>query len=282
MRRPWKPAFYNPGPMSFTPNGRVTALIRVHPGLVRLRVRPDGRPLDWQAGQYTFLGLHGDRQPYSISSPILAADGHSLLAADDPELEFYVRTDDGTLGPALGTLKSGDPLEVGPEVAGHCTLGDISLDVDVLLCATGTGEAPHNAMIAELLRRGQKGRIGAVVSCRLEEDLAYREIHHRLAEKYANYSYLAFATREGSHAGRHIQDLLTDGTLARLTGVRLASGAVHVFLCGNSAMVGRPTREDGRWVYPSGPGLTELLVTDHGLRPQGPDGAFDIHFERYD
>ena len=268
--------------MSFAPNASVTALIRVHPGLVRLRVRPDDRPLDWQAGQYTFLGLNGERRPYSISSSILAADGHSLQTADDPELEFYLRTDDGALGAALGNLQPGDPLEVGPEVAGGCTLGDIPLDADVLLCATGTGEAPHNAILTELLRRGQKGRIVAVVSCRLEEDLAYRDIHCRLADKYPNYHYLAFATREGSHAGRHIQDLLKDGTLARLTGLHLESGAIHVFLCGNSAMVGRPKREDGRWIYPSGSGLTELLVTGHGLRPPGSDGPGDIHFERYD
>ncbi|MCZ6600858.1 MAG: hypothetical protein O7A07_08445 [Acidobacteria bacterium] len=268
--------------MAFTPNGCVTALIRVHPGLVRLQLRLDGRPLDWQAGQYTFLGLHGERRAYSISSPLLAADGHSLQAADDPELEFYLRTDDGTLGEALGALKAGDPLEVGPEVDGDCTLGDIPQDADVLLCATGTGEAPHNAIITELLRRGQEGRIGAVVSCRLEEDLAYRDIHRHLADRYANYAYLAIATREGSYAGRHIQDLLQDGTLARITRVRLEPGAVHVFLCGNSAMVGRPTREDGRWIYPSGPGITELLVTGHGLRPPGPDGPGDIHFERYD
>jgi ferredoxin--NADP+ reductase len=268
--------------MAFTPNGRVTALIRVHPGLVRLRVRLDGRPLDWQAGQYTFLGLHGERRPYSISSPLLAPDGHSLPAGGNPELEFYLRTDDGTMGAALGALQSGDSLEVGPEVAGRCTLGDVPQDADVLLCATGTGEAPHNAIITALLRRGQKGRIGAVVSCRLEEDLAYRDIHRRLAGQYEDYAYLGFATREGAHAGRHIQDLLQDGTLARITGVRLKSGPVHVFLCGNSAMVGRPERQDGRWIYPPGPGLTELLVKHHGLRLPEQDDPGNIHFERYD
>jgi len=276
------PAVYNARAMAFTPNARVTTLIRVHAGLVRLRVRLDEGPLSWQAGQYTFLGLDEERQPYSISSPVLAADGHSLQAADEPEMEFYLRTDEGALGAALGALQTGDPLQVGPEVAGDCTLCDVPLNADVLLCATGTGEAPHNAIITELLRRGQKSRIGAVVSCRLEEDLAYRDIHVALADRFSNYSYLPLTTREGAHRGRHLQDLLKDGTLARLTGVRLTPGAVHVFLCGNNAMVGRPTLEDDRWVYPSGPGLTELLVKGHGLRPPGPDGAFDIHYERYD
>jgi len=276
------PSSYNFDPMAFTPNARVTSVIRVHPGLARLRARIDGGPLEWQAGQYTFLGLNGRRRPYSFSSPIFAADGRSLRETGDPELEFYLRTDDGALGRALGALKPGDLLEIGPQVAGDCTVAQVPLEADVLLCATGTGEAPHNALITELLRRGQKGRIGSVVSCRREADLAYRDIHRRLAERHANYAYLAFATREGPLKGRHIQDLLRDGTLTRATRVRLETGAVHVFLCGNPAMVGRPRRKGSRWLYPAGPGLVELLVKAHGLRLPGPGGPADIHFERYD
>lgn len=267
--------------MPFAPNACVTRLIRVHDGLVRLQVRMDGEPLAWEAGQYTTLGHSGKSGPYSISSPILNKDDGSLVPADHPVLEFYVRTDEGELGAALGALQAGNPLEVGPEVGGACTVCDVPLDADVLLCATGTGEAPHNALVTELLRRGQTGRVAAVLSCRQVDDMAYRKIHRRLADKHEGYSYLAFATREGAHAGRHLQDLLQDGTLARATGVRLEPGAVHVFLCGNAAMVGRPTLKDGSWIYPPGPGLTELLVKKYGLRPDGPDNPGDIHFERY-
>jgi ferredoxin--NADP+ reductase len=268
--------------MSFSLNACVTNLIRVHDGLVRLQVRLHVGSLDHEAGQYTTLGLDGKRCPYSISSPILREDGQGLIAADDPLLEFYVRTDESEFGAALGALQPGNPIEVGPEAGGSCTLDQVPLSADVLLCSTGTGEAPHNALITELLRRGQTGRVAAVVSCREKRDMAYRRIHQRLAMDHPGYTYLAFATREGAYAGRHLQDLLQDGTLARETGVRLEPGAVHIFLCGNAAMVGRPTLEEGTWQFPPGPGLTELLATGFGLRPDGPDSPGEIHFERYD
>ena len=48
---------------------------------------------------------------------------------------------------------------VEPRATGHYTLAGIPAEANVAFFATGTGEAPHNAMIAELLAAGWPGEI---------------------------------------------------------------------------------------------------------------------------
>jgi len=149
----------------------------------------------------------------------------------------------------------------------------------VVFFATGTGEAPHNAMVIELLRKGHYGPIVSAVSVRQWADLGYLEKHQTLAERYSNYHYLPMPTREPDVPKRYIQDVLIDGDLASM-GIELDPASTHVFLCGNPAMIGIPEEDDSTTVFPEPVGVVELL-TERGFTLDRRRRAGNIHVEEY-
>jgi ferredoxin--NADP+ reductase len=277
----------------------------VHADLRVLRVRPDAPLPAFEAGQWVMVGIGTWepgvagapaaasaeapaptllRRPLSISSPILEPGRTRLLrAGEEDSYEFYVTLplDNPTAFTVrLFGLELGDRLWIADAPQGSYTLSRIQPDDDVLFASTGTGEAPHNRMIWELLRRGHRGRMGAVVTTRCHADQGYREVHERLLSLFPNYRYAAIATREPGEKGARLQELLHTGKLEALAGFALDPVRTHVFLCGNPAMIGVPRPQpDGRLVYPQPPGMVELLTRERGFRADAQDG--NIHFERY-
>ncbi|CAN5508240.1 hypothetical protein BH24ACT7_BH24ACT7_09780 [soil metagenome] len=289
-------------------NATITRFDRTHSDLWLLRIRPDrGDTTRHLAGQYASFGLgywepraDAAREPnldrvwdklirrsYSISSPILEPTGY-LTDADTDELEFYVVLvppgDDRipALTPRLALKSPGDRIYLGPKIAGRYTLGHVTdPNTQVIFLATGTGEAPHNAMLAELLRKGHTGAIVSVVTVRYRRDLAYHDIHGQLAERFGNYRYLPLVTREEGVPRRYIQDLFRDGTIDRMLPAGLDPSATHVFACGNPAMIGLPEPgEDGELEFPRPEGIAEILDRmGFTLDRRGAPG--NVHFEEY-
>src|SRR6185312_15184864 len=112
------------------------------------------------------------KRAYSFSCPVVGADGR-LRPPDEGEfLEFYIvlirrgESRPPGLTPRLFGLEPGDRLFVGPKVTGHYTVDAVRPDDNVVFVATGTGEAPHNAMLSHLLARGHEGRLVAVTCAR--------------------------------------------------------------------------------------------------------------------
>nr|NIP85953.1 ferredoxin--NADP reductase [Planctomycetales bacterium] len=167
-------------------NATAVAIERIHDELLIVQVRPDDFQLKFTPGQYTVLGLgyweprlaetqdeqldEADRRrlikrAYSISCPLLDEEDHLVQATERYEQEFYitlVRFNDAqppALTPRLFALSPGDRLFMSPHPHGHYSLDRVQPDDDVVLVSTGTGEAPHNAMLAQLLSRGHTGRI---------------------------------------------------------------------------------------------------------------------------
>ena len=264
-------------------NATITHFEPTHSDLWVLRVKPDHGGTDYTPGQYATLGLGyweervddaidpnlGDRwfklirRSYSISSRVLDDHGYLVDEGGLDELEFYIvlvpPTEDNIpeLTPRLALKRPGDRIYLGPKVAGRYTLDSITNPAGtVMFFSTGTGEAPHNAMITELLRKGHHGPIVSAVSVRNSIDLGYEETHRELERRHHNYHYLPMPTREPDIAKRYIQDLIKDGDFARM-GVSLDPATTHVFMCGNPAMIGIPD-EDG--VFPATVGVVELLV----------------------
>src|SRR5262249_20613162 len=142
------------------------------------------------------------RRAYSIGHPMVDDQGN-LFAGPVNWLEFYivlVRESDKAQAPALTPrlfmLKEGDRLLMGEKITGHFTLDPVKEGDTVLFLSTGTGEAPHNYMFWELLRRGHTGRILAACCVRYKRDLAYVAIHEDLMRRNPNYTYLSLTTRE--------------------------------------------------------------------------------------
>ncbi len=308
-------------------NACVTHVRRVHDDLMVFRVLPDSGVQRYQPGQFTMLGLGywEQRVPgtqaenlsdgqvrkmiqraYSISFPIIR-DRHdeavgggtrvTVLPHDECDfLEFYValvRESAGippALTPRLFGLKSGDRLFVGKKITGHYTLATVADGQDVIFLATGTGEAPHNAMIAELLARGHSGRIISAVCVRERIDLGYGSVHLALEKQFPNYRYLALTTREPINVDPHlagyvgkqyIQHLITEGRLEAELGHPLRKDQTHFFLCGNPSMIGIPhAGANGRHIYPQPTGLVELLE-QRGFHADLHGHSGTIHFEKY-
>jgi ferredoxin--NADP+ reductase len=296
-------------------NATVVYLAKPNPELMILRVRPDFPRPDHLPGQYTTLGLGlweprypgsqdeilkpGDekkvvRRAYSISCSIIDDDKKLLDIAATDWLEFYIVLvkDSGNpdkppaLTPRLFMLREGDRIQLGEKIAGHFTLQGVRPTDTVVFLATGTGEAPHNYMLWQLLRDRHPGRIVSACCARYRRDLAYTAIHRYLESQYSNYTYLSLTTREDLVDGRkvYIQDLLTSGQLEETIGHPLNPESSHVFLCGNPKMIGVPTKDPatGQRVLPQPPGVIEILE-QRGFRCDNPAAKErgNIHYEEF-
>jgi ferredoxin--NADP+ reductase len=294
-------------------NATVVALKLTHPELMTVRIRPDFAIPHHHPGQYSTIGMGhwepraedcqpeeprpGDekkliRRAYSLSCPILDDNGDLLDRDRHDWVEFYIvlvrKSDKGppALTPRLFCLREGDRLFLGEKIAGHYTLDPVRPTDNVVFLATGTGEAPHNYMLWDLLRRGHQGRILSACCVRYRQDLAYVPTHDELMRRYPNYTYLKLTTREADNVGHkvYIQDLLASGQLEERLGAPLNPDRTHVYLCGNPNMIGVPTvdRATGAATYPQPPGVVELL-SRRGFRMDQPAQKLkgNIHFEEY-
>jgi ferredoxin--NADP+ reductase len=295
-------------------NTTVVRLKKLHSDLMVLRVRPDHPLPVHKPGQYSTLGMgyweprHEGCQPetilekdlsrvvkraYSIGCSVLDDDGRLLDRTGADWLEFYVvlvrdstKEKPPALTPRLFMLNEGDRLFLGDKITGHFTLDPVRPGDTVLFLSTGTGEAPHNYMLWDLLRREHEGRILAACCVRYKRDLGYLAVHEELMRRYPRYTYLALTTREADTVGRkvYIQDLITSGQMEERLGLPLDPARTHVFLCGNPAMIGVPTRDatTGQTVYPRPVGVVELLE-QRGFQVDRPQAKMkgNIHFEEY-
>jgi ferredoxin/flavodoxin---NADP+ reductase len=295
-------------------NATLTRLVKVHSDLLIMRVRPDYQLHPHKPGQYTALGLGYweprfpgtaeedlppadltklSRRSYSISCSVLDDDGQLLDRSDADWLEFYivlVRESDKALPPALTPrlflLREGERLFLGEKITGNFTLDPVRSEDTILFLATGTGEAPHNYMLWDLLRRNHAGRILSVCCVRYRRDLGYAAIQNELMRRYPNYTYLPLTTREAESKDHkvYIQDLITSGQLEERLGQKLNPEHTHVFLCGNPNMIGVPqkNRETGERIFPQPPGVIEILEK-RGFRTDQPNLKIkgNLHYEEY-
>ncbi len=296
-------------------NATVEEIHFAHDELMILRVVTDGGKPPFAAGQYLTLGL-GDCEPrvdgipsvwnvdaprlirraYSVSCPMLDENNRLLHCDECPFIEFYIvlvqRPIDNPppLTPRLFALKRGDRLAVGMKPHGHYSIDAVRNGDNVLFAATGTGEAPHNAMIAELLARKHQGRITAVTCVRRKYDLAYLAAHRQLEQLFPQYRYIALTTREpenfdpedpGYVGKRYLQDLFSSSDYVDTVGFELQPEDTRVFLCGSPSMIGLPTLDStGTLVFPESLGMAEIL-TQKGMHLDEPSRPGNVHFEKY-
>jgi ferredoxin/flavodoxin---NADP+ reductase len=289
-------------------NAAITVFERSHSDLWLLRVKPDHGDTHHLAGQYASLGLgywepraDGARDPglerswdklirrsYSISSPLFDGRGYLFDPCRSPELEFYVVLVPPSperipaLTPRLALKSPGDRIYLGPKVAGRYTLASVEdPGRQVVFLATGTGEAPHNAMVVELLRNGHRGPIVSVVSVRYQTDLGYLERQRRLERWFPNYHYLPLVTRDPEQPKLYVQDVIRDDLLDGRFGVPLTPEDTDVYLCGNPLMIGLPEWDEaGAAVFPQTEGACQLLM-ERGFLVDRRAVPGNVHYEEY-
>ncbi len=294
-------------------NSTVATITQCNPDLMILRVQPDFAIPSHKPGQYTTLGLgyweervpdcqeetvdpasaeRVIRRAYSLSNSILN-DQDKLLDQPSEWLEFYIvlvrdaqKEAPPALTPRLFSLKEGDRLHVGEKITGRFTLDPVKPEDTVIFLSTGTGEAPHNYMLWELLRNGHRGKLLSACCVRYLRDLGYRAVHDKLMQMHPNYTYVGLTTREKENVGNkiYLQDLITTGQLEEKIGVTLDANSTHVFLCGNPNMIGVPKvdRETGELTFPETTGVIEIL-SKRGFQIDLPSKKIvgNIHFEEY-
>jgi len=298
-------------------NATVVDRKMVHDDLMIMRVMPDEGLPKFLAGQYTALGL-GDwaprvsgasdedvtalpsgkliRRAYSVSVSLLNDRGQLVRVSDCDYLEFYIalvrhsgRTTP-SLTPRLFHLQIGDRLSCATRFHGTYTLERVDSQKNILFAATGTGEAPHNAMLAELLMGGHQGQLASIVCARYERDFGYVAAHRELERRYSNYRYLTLTTREkinldsnamGFVGKRYLQDVFQSGDFELHVGWKPSAENTEVFLCGSPDMIGFPQHcSDGSLRYPQPKGMIEILASQ-GFRLSEPGIAGNIHVEKY-
>jgi ferredoxin--NADP+ reductase len=227
---------------------------------------------------------------------LLDERGKLVRASQAAYLEFYIAlvrpaaAGPPALTPRLFALCEGDRLYCARRAHGSYSLEHVQRSDHVVFAATGTGEAPHNAMLGDLLAWGHRGRIVNVVCVRRRRDLAYLDVHRQLQERYGNYRYIPLTTREPENVDpasacyvgkQYLQDYFASGAFERESGIELLGVGVHVFLCGNPTMIGVPRQTyDASQRYPRPMGMVEVLER-RGLRLDQPHEPGNIHFEKY-
>jgi len=238
------------------PNAIVTQRIEVTPGLIILRVVPNGWELpDFTPGQFSMLGLPGsaercesaaaeDNPPEDPAKMIVRAYSVASSSVAKEFLEFYVGlVRSGALSPRLFNLKAGDKLWISKSFRGLFTLSEVPNEFNVVLAATGTGVAPYMSMIRTEVTKGLRQRFAVILGACHSSDLGYHSELKTLDSVSPIFTYIPILSHAHEelapwhgHRG-FVQKLWTDGALENAWGFRPAPENTHVFLCGNPLMI---------------------------------------------
>jgi ferredoxin--NADP+ reductase len=271
------------------------------------RIKPDNGFPPFEPGQFCTIGLGSweqrlpkcqkelnlkkdkiSRRAYSICSPVFTEDGSLFDHNAVDWLELYVtlviegKDEEHApyLTPRLFNLEVGDRMLLSSKIAGHYLLEDIQPNDNILFLATGTGQAPHNTMMSQLLRNGHKGKILSIECNRTFAMCGYAETLKKLAAEYNNVDYLQLATREGNDRTR-IQKFIAAGRVESEYGIKISPENTKVFLCGNPDMIGIPKFKGEEIIFNTEGGAVELLVKNYGLSIHHGHTPGQIYYEKY-
>ncbi|WIX83121.1 2Fe-2S iron-sulfur cluster-binding protein [Amycolatopsis carbonis] len=182
---------------------------------------PIGRRAPFRAGQFLEVQLPDDEpRPYSLANPPHHNDAVQLHVRTEPGGRFSEHT--------VGALRPGDTLDV------ETPFGEFVLDDGdgpILLLATGTGFAPIQSIVLDLIARRSTRPVHLYWGARTEEDLYLAELPQRWAARHRWFDYTPVLSRPGkgwSGATGHVQHTaLADHP--ELTGHR-------TYACGSEAM----------------------------------------------
>ena len=238
-------------------NSIVSHRIDVSPGLMIIRVTPDGWELpDFLPGQFAVAGLPGsaprcrmsdveDEAPADPDKIIKRAYSISSSSKEKEFIELYVTlVRSGALTPRLFDLKVGDRLWISSRFTGVFTLDELPGGVDALLVCTGTGLAPYMSMLrTELDCSPGKRRYTVVHGARHSWDLGYRDELQTMARLCPDFTYIPMVSRpeeepvEWTGEKGRVEELWTGGRLEKAAGYKPTPEETHILLCGNPKML---------------------------------------------
>lgn len=236
-------------------NAVVTQRIEVAPGLMVIRVVPDGWQLpEFTPGQFAVLGLPpdarrsdlADAEDADVKPGRLIRRAYSIASSSRARsyLEFYITlVHSGALTPRLFNLRPGDRLWLGPKITGTFTLDKAPDDSNVIMIATGTGLAPYMSMLRSQLSATAGRRFAVLLGARHSWDLGYHAELVTMEQLSEDFTYLPIISRPAEEpvpwTGRagYVLDLWRSRELEAAWGVHPTAENSRIFLCGNPAMI---------------------------------------------
>ncbi|PJA54138.1 MAG: ferredoxin--NADP reductase [Candidatus Marinimicrobia bacterium CG_4_9_14_3_um_filter_48_9] len=264
-------------------NAKIAQKIEVAPGLIILRIVPDGWTLaEFEAGQFAVIGLPGASPRYLYSESegtvpdpdkmIRRAYSIASSSVNKEFIEFYITlVGSGALTPRIFALQQGDPIYLSPKITGMFTMSKVPEDKNLVLISTGTGLAPYMSMLRSALPGDGKRRFSVIHGARHSWELGYRSELITIERICPNVDYFTIISRPDSEKIKwggftgYVQDIWTRGHLAETWGYDPTPDNTHVFLCGNPKMI------DDVCVILGRDGFKEHTKKEPG----------EIHFERY-
>jgi ferredoxin--NADP+ reductase len=270
--------------MAKEPNAVINQRIEVNPGLIKLRVVPEGWELpEFTPGQFTLLGLPwtfprhesadpDTQEPRDPNRLILRSYSVASSSVAKEYLEFYVGiVRSGALSPRLFALNVGDRLYVGPKFKGMFTLSEVPREFNVALIATGTGVAPYMSMIRTEIAEGFRHRFAVIHGAYHSSDLGYHEELNMLNAASSTFSYLPIISHPHEEAVKwngpvgFVQKIWGEGALDEAWGFHPLADNTHVFLCGNPLMIDDMVK----------------ILEGEGFQEHTKKNPGQIHVERY-
>lgn len=236
-------------------NAIVTQRIDFTPGLMILRVAPDGWELPtFKPGQFSVLGLPATAPRCADASPenpVPAPDAfirraYSIASSSNERefIEFYIaQVKSGALTPRLFALNVGDRVFLSPKATGMFTLDQVAEDQNLIFIGTGTGLAPYMSMIRTHVEANEPRKFFVLHGARNSWDLGYRTELFYLQRFAQNFTYLPTIDGPESEAVPwkgavgFAQDHWREGEIKKAWGFQPTPANTHVFLCGNPLMI---------------------------------------------
>ena len=236
-------------------NAIVTQKIDFTPGLMILRVSPDGWELPaFKPGQFSVLGLPAAAPRVADASPenpVPAPDAfirraYSIASSSTERefLEFYIaQVKSGALTPRLFALNVGDRVFLSPKATGMFTLDQIAEDQNLIFIGTGTGLAPYMSMIRTHVEANEPRKFFVIHGARNSWDLGYRTELFYLQRFAPNFTYMPTIDGPDSEAVPwkgpvgFAQDHWRQGAIEQAWGFKPTPANTHIFLCGNPLMI---------------------------------------------
>lgn len=269
--------------MSDQLNAVVSQRIEVSPGLIILRVSPDGWELPrWTSGQFGILGLPVSAARVKMADPeevqlkpdkiIKRAYSISSASHETDYLEFYITlVHSGALTPRLFQLDAGDRVFLGQRIKGLFTLDKVPAGSNLIFIGTGTGLAPYMSMLRSEIECDPARQTAVLLGARHSWDLGYRGELNAMQRFCSTFHYLPVISRPQeemmpwSGMSGYVQSLWESEEFTRKWGGRPDPANTQIMLCGNPSMI---------------EGMLEALAAE-GFTEHTRKQAGQVHVEKY-
>ena len=232
-------------------NATVVGKIMLRPDIMTLRLDADEPRNEFNAGQYTLLGLYGreERSPNSTpeTDPVepgkLIQRPYSIASATTQleQFEFYIsQVKSGQLTPRLFNLQPGDRIFISKRIVGVFKLAETPPNQDIVMVATGTGMAPYLSFLRSYLIDRPESKMAIIQGAAKQWDLGYYSELTFLENSFENFTYIPTLTEaDSTWNGRKmwIEEMLEKNVLKDEAGIEIDPEKTHFFLCGNPKMV---------------------------------------------